>query len=109
MMAQEKQFENRIKAFLVSEGAWYIKFYANAYTRVGVPDILACVNGHFVGVEVKAQTGHPSKLQLYQCAGIRASGGFAFVLYPSGFEEFKAFIKDLKIDKYDKERSVIMK
>lgn len=63
-MPAEKTFENKVKAFLESVGAWHVKFFANRMTRVGVPDILACVNGYFVAIEVKAQNGKPSELQM---------------------------------------------
>lgn len=96
-MAQEKLFETKIKHFLIYEGAWYIKYWAGSqFTKSGVPDILACVGGYFVGIEVKAQNGEPSKLQLYTIEKIREAGGFAFVVYPSGFEELKAILRDLK-------------
>lgn len=108
-LAQEKMFENKVKKFLEVNGAWYVKFFANSYTKSGIPDILACVNGYFVGIEVKAQNGKPSELQLYNIQKIRDAGGFAIVLYPSGFEKFKDFIYKLKADYFTKEMEVIFK
>lgn len=108
-MAEEKNFENKIKRFLDAEGAWYVKFFANSYTRSGVPDLLCCVNGYFIAVEVKAQNGQPSALQLHNCTEIRVAGGFSFILYPSGFEEFKKFIKDLKHDEFNRLTPLILK
>lgn len=86
-----------------------MKFFANSYTKSGIPDILACVNGYFVGVEVKAQNGKPSDLQLYNIKKIREAGGFAVVLYPSGFNEFKEFIIDLNRDVFDRDMKEVMK
>jgi len=86
-----------------------VKFFANSFTKAGIPDILTCVNGHFVGIEVKAQNGKPSELQLYNVKKIREAGGFAIVLYPSGFGKFKEFILDLRKDNYNKEMEVIFK
>lgn len=108
-MAAEKLYENKIKKFLESEGAWFVKFFANRMTKEGIPDILACVNGYFVGIEVKAQNGRPSPLQMYHCEQIRKSGGFAFVVYPSGWDQFKKFISDLKKDTYNRETPIVMK
>lgn len=102
-MAQEKNFENKIKRHLESRGAWFVKFFANAYTHKGIPDILACVNGYFVGIEVKAQTGKPSEIQLYNVKKINNAGGFAFVLYPSAFEQFKTFVENLEHDRYNRD------
>ena len=86
-----------------------MKFFANSYTKSGIPDILACVNGYFVGIEVKAQNGKPSELQLYNVNKIREAGGFAMVLYPSGFAKFKEFITELKKDNFTREMEVICK
>lgn len=102
-IAGEKLFENKIKKYLDDNGAYYVKFFANAFTKTGVPDILCCVNGYFVGIEVKAPNGRPSELQLYNIRKIKESGGFAFVLYPSAFEEFKQFITDLKREKFNRD------
>lgn len=102
-MADEKNFENKIKAYLRTRGAYFVKFFANAFTKSGVPDILACVNGYFVGIEVKAQNGRPSELQLHNIRAIRDAGGFAFVLYPSAYEQFTKFINGLIRDECDRD------
>ena len=97
MAGGEKLFENKIKAFLKKEGAWLVKYWAgNSFTKAGVPDILACVNGIFMAIEVKAATGKPSELQLHTIEEIKKSGGVAFVLYPKDFEKFKQLVKTIK-------------
>lgn len=108
-MGPEKRFETKVKKLIEDEGGWQVKFFANSYTKNGIPDILACINGYFVGVEVKAQNGHPSALQLHHCSEIRKAGGFAFVLYPSGFEDFKQFIYGLNCERFNREMPIIMK
>ena len=94
-MAQEKNFENKIKSYLKSIGAYYIKTHGDRFSRVGTPDIIACVNGHFVAVEVKAENGKPSDLQLYHLEQIQKAGGYSFLLYPKNFEDFKIFCEKL--------------
>ena len=95
-MAEEKQFENKVKEFLKQNGAWYVKYWAGApYTKSGIPDILACIDGHFVGIELKSSNGRPSALQIYNVRKIRESGGAAFVLYPSAFMDFQKFVSEL--------------
>lgn len=94
-MAAEKTFEEKIKRFLTSRGCWHVKFFANGFTKSGIPDILACVNGYFVGIEVKGPDGRPSELQLWNLSKIRESGGIAVILYPDQFEDFKMLVNDL--------------
>ena len=95
-MAQEKVFENKVKAFLNSIGAYYIKTHGDRFSKVGTPDILACVNGYFVAVEVKAENGKPSELQLHHIEQIKKAGGVAYILYPKDFEDFKEHMEALK-------------
>lgn len=94
-MAAEKQFETRIKRYLDSKGCWYVKFFANRNTKVGVPDILACCGGVFVGIEVKGPCGRPSELQLYNCRRINKAGGVAAVVWPDDFDQLKSIIDTL--------------
>ena len=94
-MAAEKNYENKIKNHIENSGGWQVKFFANMMTKSGIPDILACVNGYFVAVEVKAEKGTPSELQKYHVAKINAAGGYAVILYPNQYEEFKQLVKCL--------------
>ncbi len=94
-MAEEKNFENRIKAFLEMNGCWWVKYFANRNTRSGIPDILACCGGTFVGIEVKASHGRASELQLYNCRKIDKSGGIGVVVWPRDFEDFKLMVSIL--------------
>lgn len=94
-MGNEKNFENKIKKYLDSKGCWLIKYFANRMTKSGVPDILTCVNGYFVAIEVKASNGRPSPLQYHHRDEIREAGGISIILYPEQFEDFKLLIDDL--------------
>lgn len=94
-MTGEKNFENKIKKFLKDRGCWYVKYFANRNTRAGVPDILACVNGHFVAIEVKAENGKPTELQKWNVEQIKKSGGIALILYPADWERFAALINEV--------------
>jgi len=95
-MAAEKTFENKIKKYLSDNNIWYVKYFANGFTKSGIPDILACCNGHFLGIEVKAENGRPSELQLHHIEKIKQSGGHAVIVKPSQFDELKQLIEELK-------------
>ena len=97
-MASEKQFEQKVKAFLASQECWVLKTWSNGVQREGVPDLLVCCNGYFMAVELKAEHGHPSPLQEWNIQQIRKAEGIAIVLYPYQFEKFKHMIKLLKAD-----------
>lgn len=92
-MAQEKVFENKIKDYLKSIGAYFIKTHGDRFSKVGTPDIIACVNSTFIALEVKATTGKPSELQLYHLKQIISSGGFGAIIVPrEGVERIEKYI-----------------
>lgn len=91
-MAQEKRFENKIRKYLKERNTWILKTWSNGIQRQGVPDLLVCINGKFLGIEVKAENGKPSDLQLYNIDEIRKAGGIGIILYPSQFEEFQRLV-----------------
>lgn len=119
-MADEKLFEEKIKKWFHSVGiypaglpsdkmgvkpiGWYTKIWGGGFQKSGIPDIIACIKGQFVTVEVKATNGRPSELQKLNTHRIRDSGGKGVFLYPTGFEIFKndvtEMIEALKYDSY---------
>lgn len=94
-MAQEKQLETKIKKFLEGEGAYFVKYFGCAFTRAGVPDLLVCVRGHFVAIEVKAENGKLSELQKHNLEQIRKAGGIALAVKPSDFDSLKQCVREL--------------
>lgn len=105
-MAEEKNFENKIKKFLAENGDWFVKTWSNGVQRSGIPDIIASVNGYFVGIEVKASNGKPSELQLYNLRKIFESKGCGVLLYPDDFTMFKMAIEELKKDNAPEARKI---
>lgn len=96
-MGAEKIFENRVKDFLKEQECWFIKYWGGGeYTKAGIPDILVCCNGHFIGVEIKAPRGKPSPLQIRNLKKIHDAGGFAVLLYPRDIDFFKHLVENLK-------------
>lgn len=92
-MAAEKNFENKVKKFLKDNGCWILKYWGGAaFTRSGIPDLLVCCKGRFIGVELKAVKGRPSDLQIYNLKEIDRSGGYGVLLYPDHWELFQNFI-----------------
>lgn len=116
-MGGEKNFENRLKKWLESEGIyplghpkdqmpvapcgyWEKRWGGGRYVKSGLPDMRIVVNGIALEVELKATNGTPSELQKRNIRQINNSGGIAMVLYPEGFETFKRIVKGLKSCKF---------
>ena len=86
---KEKSIENKIKKFLELHNHYYIKVHGSVYQKVGTPDILGCIDGRFVGIEVKQENGRPSTIQIEIIEKIKKTGGLALIVY--SFEDFKQF------------------
>lgn len=79
-MLPEKKVENDIKKYLDHIGAYHVKIHGSAFMTSGTPDILACVKGVFVGIEVKKpKGGRVSELQKLKIKQIEQAGGIGIV------------------------------
>lgn len=61
-------------------GCFCWKEHGGMYGTAGIPDIIACIDGHFFGFEVKTNIGKPTKLQEATIRKILAAGGTALVV-----------------------------
>ena len=112
-MAGEKNFENRLKKWLESEGVYPLgepvdkmktppcgyyekRWGGGRYVKAGLPDMRIVVNGIALEVELKDTKGTPSELQKRNIKQINDSGGCGLILYPEGFPEFQKLIKGVK-------------
>lgn len=96
MAMSEKAFENKIKAYLKTlPKTWFVKIWGGGFQIAGIPDIIACVNGRFVGIEVKAENGRPSPLQVDKIASINASGGYGVIVKPSEWDTLRAKLDEI--------------
>lgn len=69
------------------------KEHGGMYGAAGIPDIIACINGHFFGFEVKTDVGKPTKLQEATIRKILAAGGAAVVV--RSVDEVKAVVNGI--------------
>ena len=95
----ESAFQKRVEKFLKQEQVWYLKVWGNGIQRSGIPDLLICCNGRFIGCELKRENGKATELQMYELKQIQRSGGHAMILKPSGFNGFVQLIRQLKSEK----------
>ena len=106
-MAEEKLFEGRIKKYFHSVGiypagfptdrmkapmvGWYTKIWGGGFQKSGIPDLICCVNGVTVAVEIKASNGRPSELQKLNVSRINHSGGVGGSFTRKGLNNSKNF------------------
>lgn len=92
--------EGKVKAKIVNvlkdEGVYYFFPATHGYGRSGVPDIIACVSGRFLGIECKAGKNKPTLLQVRELESIRRNGGYAVVANEENWEMIRPLVRKLK-------------
>ena len=92
----EKIIKDKVVAILKSEGVYYFFPATHGYGRSGVPDIIACVNGHFLGIECKAGGNKPTVLQERELTAIRDNGGVAVVVDEMNWDITRDIVRRMK-------------
>ena len=92
----EAKVKAKVVGILKDEGAYYFFPATHGYGRSGVPDIVACVNGHFFAIECKAGKNKPTALQVREIETIRKAGGVAVVANEENWELVRELVRKMK-------------
>ena len=87
----EKDIVNQIMRYLKTVPlcfAW--KQHGGQFGTAGLPDIILCLNGHFVAFEVKTPTGRLTPLQKSTLTKIMNAKGYAYKV--TSLQEVKEII-----------------
>ena len=76
---KEQQLQSQIIKYIIARGGYTVKVVTA--TKAGVPDIIACLNGKFYGIEVKIGNNKPSALQIANLKAIDKAGGIGILAY----------------------------
>lgn len=82
----ESGIAKKMVEILRARGAWALKTHGGPTQTRGIPDILVCYQGKFIGIEVKrTKREHASDLQKWQLREIRRADGIGVVAHdPDG-------------------------
>lgn len=95
MRTKEGAIKEKVKKILAEVGAWYFMPSANGYGRSAIPDIVACVNGHFVAIECKADNLKPTLLQERELNRIAESKGTGICVNAENVDQLEDFLRGL--------------
>ncbi len=90
----EKKVKNKVTALLKRYGAYYFYPVTGGYGMSGVPDIVACYNGCFFGIECKAGKNKPTELQQQNLERIKDNGGYALVINEDNLHELEKILHE---------------
>ena len=81
MSQNETKIQRQVQDYLKSLGAYCFKVHGSIYMRAGIPDIICCLNGLFIGIETKDGDNTPSELQKAHGRQIKKAKGIFMVAY----------------------------
>ena len=94
IITKEQDIQTSIMNYISSIGGLPLKFNnIGIYAKAGISDIIACIKGRFVAIEVKRPGNKPSALQVNFINAINSIGGLAF--WADNLEDVKDKLKEL--------------
>lgn len=95
----EKKVKDQVTKFLNEKNAYWFYPVMGGYGSSGIPDIIACYRGVFIGIECKAGGNTPTALQMKNLNQISQAGGYSVVINESNIGELQNVL-----DRIDAER-----
>ena len=92
-MTPEGKVKEKVKRLLKDNGVYYFMPKGSTYGTQGIPDIICCIRGMFIGIETKAGHNKPTAMQCEQMRRIVDNGGYTFCINEGNFNELKEWIE----------------
>jgi len=83
----EKKVKQQVVNVLKEAGAYYFYPVSGGFGASGIPDIVVCFMGVFIGIECKAGKNVPTALQEKHLAQIKEAGGQSLVVNEHNIED----------------------
>lgn len=95
-MTPEAKVKASVKKLLDTHDVYHFSPYQAGMGRAGIPDIIACHKGRFLGIEVKAGKGTTTALQDRELSRINTAGGIAIVINETNMAELENILTTSK-------------
>lgn len=101
MDTPEKKVKRKIVTLLKEYNTYYFFPATGGYGKSGVPDIVACVNGFFIGIEAKAdmKKNKPTALQQANLRAIKEAGGISIVIDANNLNDLVGVLDGVRYGK----------
>ena len=93
----EKWVKSQIVKTLKQFEAYYFFPVASGYMTIGVPDIIVCYQGKFIGIECKANGNTPTVLQSKNLKAIQTASGYAMVVDETDINAVSLLLNQIKL------------
>lgn len=91
-MTPEKKVKDKVKKVLNKVGCYYFFPATGGYGKSGVPDIVVCFRGHFIGIECKSGSNKPTALQELNLQQIKDNGGESIVINEENLDDLEGWL-----------------
>jgi len=91
----ESKVKLKVVKLLNKYNAYYFFPPSNGYGRSGIPDVVGCVKGKFIGIECKAGKNTTTHLQDREIDRIRAAEGHGMVVNEGNIDLLEQVLKEL--------------
>lgn len=93
-LTPERKVKNKVVALLKAHGVYYFFPATYGMGRSGVPDVVCCMRGRFIGIECKAGTNKPTPLQLRELTAIQEAGGVSLVINETNIDTLEKLLNE---------------
>jgi hypothetical protein len=93
-MTPEGKVKAKVKKILDLHDCYYFMPVTGGYGNSGVPDIVACHEGRFIGIECKTEGKNPTALQYKNLKEIVEHGGEAFVINETNINQLEEYFNE---------------
>jgi hypothetical protein len=92
-MTPEAKVKKKVVDVIKKHKAYYFYPVTGGFGRSGIPDIIVCHSGRFVGIECKAGSNKPTPLQMLEMEKILDAGGNALVVNENNIDVVDELLK----------------
>ena len=89
----EAKVKTAVRKLLDSLNIYHFMPPANGFGRAGIPDIVGCMDGHFIAIECKAGKGTTTALQDRELNAILNAGGAVFIAREHNLADLKLLLE----------------
>lgn len=97
MATPEKKVKQKVCAKLKELGAYYFYASTGGYGASGIPDIVACYKGKFIGIECKANGNKATALQQKHLREISMQQGISLIIDETNIEMLEHYVKGKRV------------
>ena len=92
----ESKVKTAVRKMLNAFDIYHFMPPANGFGRAGIPDIVGCMDGHFIAIECKAGKGTTTALQDRELNAILNHGGTVFIAREDNLEDLQQLLMGLR-------------